>query len=123
MFLVYFSKRKFPSSLRLYDVLNGIPGVGQELILGLFRKLGISIHTRIQELKPPELRKATALVEDLCTFEDLTRIRIQVMKYHLRYGSYRGIRIRQGLPFNGQRTRSNAANARKRLFLGNVSFK
>jgi len=117
LFLTYFSTRKFKSNLRLYDILNGIPGVGQDLILGLFRNLGISFHSRIDQLNEGQLKMATGVVADLCTFEDIKRIRIRVMQTHLRYGSYRGIRIRQGLPFNGGRTHSNRKNARKKLYL------
>lgn len=35
------------------------------------------------------------------------------LKQQIVYGSYKGIRLRQGLPANGQRTRSNAQNSRK----------
>jgi len=116
-FLTYFSTRKYPSTASVYKILKAMPGVGQEVILGLFRKLGISIHSRIDELNSGQLKMATCVVENLCTFEDMRRIRIKVMRTHLRYGSYRGIRIRQGLPFNGGRTHSNAKNARKKLYL------
>jgi len=119
MFRIYFSKRKFESTRRLYNVLNSIPGVGQNFILGLFRKLGIPYHALISDLNPLELQEATKSVANLCTFEDLTRIQLRILKFHKNIGTYRGLRIRQGLPRNGQRTHSNAKNPRKlrgRLF-------
>jgi len=119
MVRIYFSKRKFESTKRLYDVLNSIPGVGQNLILGIFRKLGIPYHSLISDLSYIQLQQATESVADLCTFEDLTRVQYRILKFHKNIGTYRGLRIRQGLPRNGQRTHSNAKNPRKlrgRLF-------
>lgn len=113
MFRVYFGKRKFSSKYRLYDVLKFMPGVGKDLILGLFRRLGISIHVRIRDLDDARIQQATDMVSHLCSFEDLKRYRLKLLKLHLKYGTYRGIRLRQGLPRNGQRTHSNAKNPRK----------
>jgi len=119
MFRLYFGKRKFSSKNRLYDVLKSMPGVGKDLILGLFRKLGISVHLKIADIDSPRLHQATDLVSNLCSFEDLKRFRIRILKFHRNVGTYRGIRLRQGLPRNGQRTHSNAKNPRRlrgRLF-------
>jgi small subunit ribosomal protein S13 len=87
--------------------------VGQKLILGLFNKLGIPLHTRIKDMNSFQISQATSMLETLSTFEDLIRFRIRLLKLHRSVGTYRGIRLRQGLPRNGQRTHSNAKNPRK----------
>jgi len=112
MYRIYFNKRKFSSHHRLYDVLNLIPGIGNNLILGLFRKLGVSVHVRIKDLDDARAKQATNMVANLCTFEDLTRLRLKILRFHRNVGTYRGIRLRQGLPRNGQRTHSNAKTPR-----------
>jgi len=68
MFRVYFGKRKFSSKYRLFDVFTSMPGVGNTLVLNLFRKLGISIHARIRQIDGARLQQAADLVSHLCSF-------------------------------------------------------
>jgi len=112
MIRIYFNKRKFSTKYRLYDVLNSIPGLGKIRILGLFRKLGISTHVCIKDLDDARRQQAINMTAKLCTFEDLKRFRLRLLRFHRNVGTYRGVRLRQGLPRNGQRTHSNAKTPR-----------
>jgi len=45
--------------------------------------------------------------------EQLIKVEIKSLRKHLKNGSYRGIRMLQGLPSHGQRTHTNHSTARK----------
>jgi small subunit ribosomal protein S13 len=84
-------------------------------------KLGISPKANLIDLNSAKRRGLTNLVDQFCTDKMLKRELMLVLTGITRHGCYKGIRLKQGLPANGQRTRSNAMTARRRLAFSSIS--
>jgi len=56
---------------------------------------------------------ASNIDKSYSTDEQVLKIEIKRLRKHLKNGSYRGIRMLQGLPSHGQRTHTNHSTARK----------
>jgi len=45
--------------------------------------------------------------------KSLIQMKLRYLRPHTKFGTYRGLRMKQGLPRNGQRTHSNAGTSRR----------
>ena len=111
MALVLFGLSLSPSS-HLEIALRRLAGVGPARSKAVLRQLGFPPTLRVSELTPAqESAVANALqvggaVAGALREEEARRIQRLVTN-----GCRRGIRLRAGLPVNGQRTKSNAQTA------------
>ena len=101
-----------PSPAHLEVALRRLAGVGPARSKRVRRKLGLPSTLRVSDLTPAQERAlATALqagdpVAGALREEEARRIQRLTTN-----GCRRGIRLRAGLPVNGQRTKSNAQTA------------
>jgi len=65
------------------------------------------------DISASTLRGISHIIAERSTHGELTCYRVKLLKYHRNFGTRRGLRMRQGLPRNGQRTRSNANTPRR----------
>ena len=101
-----------PTAAPLVIALRRLMGVGATRARAVVRHLGLPPTLRVSDLTPgQEVALAGALqsgsgVAGVLREEEARRIQRLVTN-----GSRRGIRLRLGLPVNGQRTKSNAQTA------------
>lgn len=88
-------------------------GVGHKTAGEICSKLGFYPQMRMHQLDEPRI---LALTKELSTLKIETELRneiLQNIRIKHEVGSYQGMRHAQGLPVHGQRTRTNAKNAKK----------
>jgi len=101
-----------PPSAHLEVALRRLAGVGSARSKTVLRQLGFSPTLRVSELTPSQERALAAALQSggpvagALREEEARRIQRLVTN-----GCRRGIRLRSGLPVNGQRTKSNAQTA------------
>lgn len=101
------------SNLRVQE-LQQIYGLGQKLAFKACRACGILLSTRAGQLQQDHVRVLEKyLEEETLTGSDRKKLEYENITRHMSRGTYRGIRIRMGLPVRGQRTKTNAYTARK----------
>jgi small subunit ribosomal protein S13 len=98
-----------PLNKRVEVGLTYIYGVGEGTARKVLQDLGINPDTYVKNLTEDEVRKLRERIDNDLTVEgDLRRERSQNVKRLMEIGAYRGLRHRRGLPFDGQRTKTNA---------------
>jgi small subunit ribosomal protein S13 len=98
-----------PREKRLEIGLTYIYGIGRATANEVLAGLGLSPDTKVRDLTDEEVTKLREYIDANVQVEgDLRRERSQAIKRLGEIGSYRGIRHRRNLPFNGQRTKTNA---------------
>ncbi|MDR0831536.1 MAG: 30S ribosomal protein S13 [Bacillales bacterium] len=97
-----------PDEKRIVISLTYIYGIGSSLASEVLKKLDISEDIRTKNLTDAQL---TAIRNELANYkieEDLRREVGMNKKRLMDIGSYRGRRLRAGLPSRGQKTKTNA---------------
>jgi small subunit ribosomal protein S13 len=97
-----------PLNKRVEIGLTYVHGVGRSTANDLLKKTKIDPDTYVKDLTEDEQIKLRDAVEELEVEGDLRRERSQNIKRLSVIGSYRGVRLRRGLPTRGQRTKTNA---------------
>jgi len=110
---VAIGKRKFSSKEVLTRLLRSSYGFGVAHTQGVLSRLGAKASRRIKAIGIHKFRKFGSLTIHRSLFTDLSRYRYRLLVKHQQVGTYKGIRARQGLPRNGQRTHSNAGTPRR----------
>lgn len=103
----------------LWLCLCKIPGVGKETALEACKNLGLAPNVHWENITENQGRAIYQWLDGLNTplAMDLRKVRKNKKEALMALGSFRGIRLRQGLPVRGQNTHSNAKNPRKRFLL------
>lgn len=106
----------------IYQALTEIPGVNQKTSLRVCKELGFFPRTPWYKVSDKQrfliygwFKKNILPYNVLGT--DLRRLKKANRDQLMSLGSFRGIRLRQGLPVRGQKTRNNARTSRKKLLL------
>ena len=102
----------FPPSKSLAIALPRLVGVGPTRARAVLRQLGLPPTLLVSELTPVQERAlAIALQSGSSVAGTLREEEARILQRLTTNGSRRGIRLRSGLPVNGQRTKSNAQTA------------
>jgi small subunit ribosomal protein S13 len=119
---MFLDSRKITITQSIKNAFRQVKGVGVTRLNVLLRKANINRKTYLKSIDNAK-RKGLAywVAKNYTTGGTLKRFELTFLKPHLLYGSYKGIRMSQGLPSNGQRTHSNASTASKmpRLIIDN----
>jgi len=98
-----------PDHKRGEIALTEIYGVGQSRANDVLEEAEISQDKRPREWSESETKQVRRIIEENYTVEGQLRTEKQMnIKRLMDIGCYRGKRHREGLPVNGQRTRTNA---------------
>jgi small subunit ribosomal protein S13 len=98
----------------LWSVLTKYFGINFWRATQLISLLGINKSTKVNQLTSQELIKLNKFATKNYIFgPKLLQIKNTIINDHKKNGSYKGMRFRQGLPANGQRTHTNAKTAKK----------
>ena len=88
--------------------LTAIYGIGRSRARLICAAAGINTVTKIKDLSDSEMEKLREQVGKFATEGDLRREVSMNIKRLMDLGTWRGLRLRRGLPVRGQRTRTNA---------------
>jgi small subunit ribosomal protein S13 len=104
---------------QLWICLSNIPGVGKKTAKDACQYLGLAPSVRWKDVTENQVRTLSNWLDGLKKplAMDYRKMRKTRKEWLIALGSYRGIRLRQGLPVRGQNTHSNAQTPRKRLAL------
>jgi len=116
------------STRHVFDVISAMPGIGvrrRHLLLGRANIVGKSARKFI-DINKYHLLLRTIKKKIYNRSFIKKKITSNILDLRYKYGSYKGVRMREGLPCNGQRTHSNGCTAAKRgkaIFLESVPIK
>jgi small subunit ribosomal protein S13 len=98
-----------PNHKRGEIALTEIYGVGRSRAQNVLEEAEIDVDKRPREWSENETKQVRRIIEENYTVEGQLRTEEQMnIKRLMDIGCYRGKRHREGLPVNGQRTRTNA---------------
>jgi len=98
-----------PREKRIDVALTYIYGIGQTTSNRILKTANIDHTMRAKDLTEDQISKITAVIQkDYKTEGDMRRDVSANIKRLIEIGSYRGFRLRRGLPVRGQRTKTNA---------------
>lgn len=98
-----------PKNERVEIGLTRIFGVGRTLAKKILQETGISVNTRVKELRDDEIVKIRGVIDRDYKVEGELRKEISMNIKRLKdIGCYKGLRHRMGLPVRGQKTKTNA---------------
>jgi small subunit ribosomal protein S13 len=99
---------------RLCDELKKVYGISTASIDTRLQESGVLRATKVYMLNRYELRLIERrLNERYVVGPDLRRKEFDNIQRHRKLGTYKGVRMRAGLPVHGQRTSTNAKTAAK----------
>jgi small subunit ribosomal protein S13 len=101
----------------LWICLCQIPGVGKKTAFEACKNVGLAPTVSWENITENQGRALYQWLDSLNVplAMDFKKMRKNKKEALMALGSYRGIRLRQGLPVRGQNTHANAKTARKRL--------
>ena len=112
--MVYILKRQFSGRVKFFRALTSTYGIGMARAKKLSMRYGLLLRVKVANVRRRKISKLNRYVARKYVIgKDLRRRALRAVKIHKRIGSYKGLRFRQGLPANGQRTRSNANTCRR----------
>jgi len=98
-----------PDKKRVEYGLTYVHGIGLFTSKEILNALSISFDKRVKDLTDAEVAMIQKMITDNYVAEGELRKRVRNdINRHIRIGSYRGLRHKNGLPVNGQRTKTNA---------------
>ena len=97
-----------PDTQRVEIGLTAISGIGRSISKKIITDVGIDLNTRVKDLQEDELARIRSAIErSEVRIEGDLRREVQLNIRRLGdIGSYRGSRHKNGLPANGQRTKT-----------------
>jgi small subunit ribosomal protein S13 len=101
-----------PNKIVMYAI-RSIFGIGPTVSAKICSELGISETTRLKELSSQDLLKLNEKISTYMVGNELERQNLAAIRHLRSNGSYRGSRLKLGMPNRGQRSRSNARTARR----------
>ena len=100
---------ELPNQKRVEIGLTYIYGIGRTTSNQILAKTGIDPDVRCKDLTEDDVSKLRDEIENSHKVEGALRSEVALdIKRMVEIGCYRGVRHRKGLPFLGQRTKTNA---------------
>lgn len=114
--MVYLFESEFPENKSISFAITQIFGIGKFQAFSICKKLGFSKNLKVKNLSKEQIQKLVSTIEtsNLILIGDLKKLKSLKFKKLLSMKSYKGLRLKQGLPVRGQRTHTNARTSRKR---------
>lgn len=115
--MITFLGRHILDSARLGPFLDSIYGIGKHSSARVCKFLGLPYTTNILTMDPEKLAYLQQYFANFTLEADLKRSVGEYTQFRLKLQSYRGLRLSQGLPSRGQRTKTNGRTSKKFRFL------
>ncbi len=118
--MVYFLNTNINQNKKISIALCKIYGIGKTLSLKICNLLNLNENVKLNQLNDAQIEKISQLINENFYFgTELKQILYKQKNRLVRISSYRGFRHKQGLPSRGQRTHTNANNARILMYKKN----
>lgn len=115
--MFYIGGTLLPHNKKVYYSLTHIYGLGKKQAFNICARLGISPKLLIKDLDQNLQILLIKNLNNLLIQKKLkTKIRRTIDK-EIKLKTYRGLRLKLGLPVHGQRTHSNYKTSRKKLYI------
>lgn len=111
--MLYLLGINLPDRKLVHIALQGIYGLGRFQALKVCHKLEIHPLARLDTLPPTTITSLSLMLNNMeldTAIKNKTKSRVREL---IAMGSYRGLRLAQGKPARGQRTRTNRKTAKK----------
>lgn len=114
--MVYLFEADLVENKSIFFAMTRVFGLGKFEAFSICKRLGFSKNLKVKDLSQEHLEKLVFIMDasDLVLMSDLKKIKSLNRKELISIKSYRGLRLKQGLPVRGQRTHTNARTSRKR---------
>jgi small subunit ribosomal protein S13 len=115
--MIYLLDSELSENKSVFFALTSIFGIGKFNSCILCKKLGVSKNFKIKQLSKEQIQILVSVIEssNINLISDLKKIKSLNIQKLLSIKSYKGFRLKQGLPVRGQRTHTNARTARKKI--------
>nr|QDA21745.1 ribosomal protein S13 [Proschkinia sp. SZCZR1824] len=115
--MIYLFEVELQENQFVYKAFTKIFGIGHTKTSFICKKLGFSKNYKVKDLTKSQILKITNLLElsQFVLSSDLQKVKSLNLQRLISIKSYRGLRLRQGLPVRGQRTHTNGRTSKKRL--------
>lgn len=120
---MFLAKKKVDLKLSLRKALVSVYGIGRARLNNLYQRLNYRYDVNLNKLSRLKRLCISQKVDRYTTDLALRKAEAHILLLHLQNGSYKGVRFRQGMPANGQRTHSNASTSRLKLTLAKLRLK
>jgi small subunit ribosomal protein S13 len=107
----------------LVEALSKVYGLGRQKICYAARLAGIYPFRKVSSIPERVLRMVERTLSEQRTGRYLKQQRQERIRFLLSIGTYRALRMSQGLPSRGQRSHTNAQTAKKLGRVKNLYFK
>jgi len=116
--MFYIGGTLIPKNKKIVYALTEVYGIGIKQAFNICSYLGISTKLKTIDLDNNTQQKLIEFIQNNhITQKGLYETNRRIIQKHITSKSYRGIRLKLGLPVNGQRTRSNYKTSRKKIYL------
>lgn len=107
---------ELPQKMSIFFAMTHIIGIGKFQAFFICKKLGLSKNLQVKDLSEDQLQELALNIEtsNLPLMGELRKIKLLKFKELAFIKSYKGLRLKKGLPIRGQRTHTNAQTSRKR---------
>lgn len=114
--MVYLFESELPENKSVIFAMTHIFGLGKSKSNLICKKLGFSGNLKIRDVSKEQLSKLITTLElmNIPMGSELKKIKLINIKNLAAIRSFKGLRLKQGLPVRGQRTHTNARTSRKR---------
>ncbi len=113
--MIYVLKTELPKNKSVLIALSSVYGIGRSRSLLICKKLGFLATLKVKDISDEQVSDLSHLVENfalvIAIANDLKKVLKQNQINLASINSYRGNRLKKGLPVRGQRTHSNAQTA------------
>jgi len=110
---MFLARQKVKLTLPVNSAVSSVYGIGRMRLFLLRQRFGCELRGKLSSIKVSKQRHITNFVDQYSVANRCKRAVTRILRNFFKYGSYKGIRMQQGLPANGQRTHSNASTSRR----------
>jgi small subunit ribosomal protein S13 len=112
---IKFINRSVLSTQKLGKFLSSIFGISRSTTMRICRQLGVPYTTSIQDVPSTKREYIENYFKPRPLGIDLQRRVQNKVSDKIRFGGYSGVRLSQGLPSRGQRSKTNAQTCKKKF--------
>jgi small subunit ribosomal protein S13 len=113
--MIFIYRKRLDINIKVYKALNSFYGIGLSKMKLFLIKLGVTYNATLFNLKRFRTTHLSSLLNIIRAqlTDQIKNAEIRVHFVRLIIGSYKGIKLYNNLPLNGQRTKSNAKTAKR----------
>jgi small subunit ribosomal protein S13 len=111
--MITFLGRHITETVKLGSFLTSVYGLGFSSSVKICKFIGLSYSAKIYDVESEKLSYLQHYLNSYLLESDLRRHINENIQFKLKIQSYQGLRLSQGLPARGQRTKTNSRTTKK----------